>query len=81
MDGSSHGTRKGPSQCNRPAKSVWQRGARRAAVLYTLVVSCKELGLNPFDYLRDVIVKAGDPDFPASRIAELTPIGWARSKA
>lgn len=57
------------------------KGARRAAVLYTLVVSCKELGLSPFDYLRDVIVKAGDPDFPASRIAELTPIGWARSKA
>lgn len=25
------------------------KGARRAAVLYTLVVSCKELGINPFD--------------------------------
>lgn len=33
-------------------------------MLYTLVVSCKELGLNPFDYLRDVIVKAGDPGLP-----------------
>ncbi len=56
------------------------KGARRAAVLYTLVVSCKELGINPFDYLRDVIEKAASPDFPASRIDELTPTGWARSR-
>ena len=56
------------------------KGARRAAVLYTLVVSCKELGINPFDYLRDVIGKAASPDFPASRIDELTPTGWARSR-
>lgn len=56
-----------------------RQGRAPAAVLYTLVVSCKELGLNHIDYLRDVIVKAASPDFPASRIAELTHTGWARA--
>jgi hypothetical protein len=55
-------------------------GGRRAAVLYTLVGSCKELGIDPAEYLRDVIERVNTT--PLSRIRELTPIGWnARRKA
>lgn len=54
-------------------------GAERAATLYTLVVSCRELKISPFDYLQDVILKSASPDFPASRVGELTPRGWAAS--
>lgn len=53
------------------------KGAARAAKLYSLVVSCRELKINVFEYLQDVILKAASPDFPASRIGELTPRGWA----
>lgn len=54
------------------------KGAERAAALYSLVVSCRELKINVFDYLQDVILKVASSDFPASRISELTPRGWAR---
>ena len=54
-------------------------GGRRAAVLYSLVVSCKRLGINPYAYLRDVIeVVASHPN---KRIGELTPGAWAAAHA
>ena len=52
--------------------------ARNAAILYTLVGSCKDLGLDPWEYLRDVITRVST--HPASRIAELTPRGWWEAK-
>lgn len=51
-----------------------EAGAMDAAVHYSLVVSCKELGIDPFVYLRDVLEKL--PTHPARRVAELTPKGW-----
>ena len=56
-------------------------GAHRAAAFYTLVVSCREAGLDPTEYLADVITKASSPDFPASRVGELTPYAWAQRRA
>jgi hypothetical protein len=49
-------------------------GGRRAAVIYSLVASCKLIGIDPFAYLRDVLDRIST--HPASRIAELTPRGW-----
>ena len=49
-------------------------GAERATILYTLVVSCKELGINPAAYLKDVIKRI--PSHPNRLIGELTPRGW-----
>ena len=49
-------------------------GAERAAILYSLVASCKELGINPAAYLKDVIERI--PSHPNRLIAELTPRGW-----
>jgi transposase len=49
-------------------------GARRAAILYSLIASCKLCGIDPFLYLRDVLERIST--HPASRIDELTPPQW-----
>lgn len=49
-------------------------GGRRAAILYTLVLSCRKSGVNPFDYLRDVLLRVSR--HPASRVEELIPRNW-----
>jgi hypothetical protein len=51
-------------------------GGKRAAIIYSLVASCKLCGIDPFEYLRDVLDRVST--HPASRIAELTPSGWDR---
>jgi transposase len=52
------------------------RGGKTAATLYSLVVSAKHHGLDPFAYLRDVIARYSA--HPASRIAEFLPDKWKR---
>lgn len=49
-------------------------GGHRAAVIYSLVASCRLAGLDPFAYLRDVISIACEPAF--DRFADLTPAAW-----
>jgi transposase len=49
-------------------------GARRAAILYSLIASCKLCGIDPFVHLRDVLERINT--HPASRIDELTPPQW-----
>jgi transposase len=49
-------------------------GARRAAVLYSLMQSCRLVGVSPFVYLRDVLRRVAT--HPQSRIHQLTPKGW-----
>jgi transposase len=51
---------------------------RRAAVLMTLVSTCKLQGVNPETYLADVLVRVSTT--PASRIDELTPRGWKKAR-
>ena len=51
-----------------------EAGGKRAAILYSLVESCKRIGVEPFAYLKDVIDRI--PTTPMSRIRELTPRGW-----
>lgn len=51
-----------------------EEGTLRGTVLLSLVQSCKELGINPLAYLRDVLRAIAIT--PASRVAELTPLGW-----
>lgn len=53
--------------------------ARRTAVLYTLIGSCRLVGIDPYAYLVDVLERVSD--HPASRIAELTPAAWAAARA
>jgi len=49
-------------------------GARRAALLYSLVQSCALAGVSPFEYLKDVLLRVAT--HPQRRIGELTPHGW-----
>jgi hypothetical protein len=55
-------------------------GAKRLAAAYTLVMSCKALGINVADYLVDVITKLGN-GWPLRRIRELVPDAWAAARA
>jgi transposase len=50
-------------------------GARRTAILYSLVQSCALAGVPPFDYLKDVLVRVAT--HPQRLIDQLTPKGWA----
>jgi transposase len=49
-------------------------GAKRAAIIYSLVATCKLSHVDPFAYLRDVLDRIST--HPASRIVELTPSAW-----
>ena len=49
-------------------------GGERASVFYSLSQSAKKLGLNPFEYLADVINRMRTT--PKDRLADLTPLGW-----
>jgi len=49
-------------------------GGRRAAVLYSLVESCKLNGIDPFMYLRDVISRIATHSM--NRLEELLPGRW-----
>ncbi len=52
-------------------------GARRAALLYSLVQSCKLIDVSPFAYLKDVLLRVAT--HPHRLIAQLTPRGWAET--
>lgn len=49
-------------------------GGVRAAILYTLILSCRKTGINPFEYLRDVLLRVSRQ--LTSRIGELMPRNW-----
>jgi hypothetical protein len=50
-------------------------GARRAALLYSLVQSYKLINVSPFAYLKDVLLRVAT--HPQRLIHQLTPQGWA----
>lgn len=56
-----------------------EEGARRGALFCILVQSCTALGVNPQDYLEDVLGRLGE--LPQSRILELTPACWLAAKS
>ncbi len=45
------------------------------AGLYSLVATCESRGINPFDYLRDVLARI--QDHPVKAIDELLPGNWS----
>jgi len=52
-------------------------GAHRAAVIYSLIQSCRLVDVDPFAYLRDVLLRIAT--HPVDRVAELTPKAWAQA--
>ena len=53
------------------------RGAERAAAIYTLIATCKLNGVDPQAYLADVLARL--PDHPARHVDELMPWYWQPS--
>jgi transposase len=50
------------------------RGAERAAAIYTLIATCKLNGIDPQAWLADILARL--PDHPMRRIDELLPWHW-----
>lgn len=51
-------------------------GGERAAVIYSILASCKLAGVEPFAYVRDVLDRLSK-GWPASRLPELLPEHWS----
>jgi hypothetical protein len=49
-------------------------GGRRAAIQYSLIGTCRLVGVEPFEYLCDVLARI--PNHPNRRLSDLTPRGW-----
>jgi hypothetical protein len=56
------------------------RGGERLAVDYTLIDNCLILGIEPYEYLVDVIQRI-ESGWPMTRLSELTPANWLAQKA
>lgn len=50
------------------------KGAEYAAMMYSFFASCKNLDINPWEWLRDVLQRI--PNHPVNRIDELLPHQW-----
>ena len=50
----------------------------RSAVIYSVLGSCRRYGINPHEYLHDVLRRL--PAMKMSEIAQVTPAAWARAK-
>jgi transposase len=55
-----------------------EAAGHRTATLITLVETCKLQGLDPFAYLKDVLVRIGV--YGEARAAELTPRAWKAAR-
>lgn len=51
-----------------------ETGGERAANLFSLMVTCKRLGVEPYAYLHDILRRL--PSHPNNDIWQLTPRGW-----
>jgi transposase len=54
-------------------------GGNTAAVLFSFVATCERHGVNPFEYLRDVLTRIAA--HPMNRLAELLPDRWQPAPA
>jgi transposase len=51
-----------------------EKGARNSAILFSLVISCKLAGVDPFAYFRDILTRL--LNHPVHRTEELIPREW-----
>jgi hypothetical protein len=51
---------------------------KRSAVIYTIIESCRRRGIDPHEYLRDVLTRITETT--SWQVAELTPGKWADMK-
>jgi len=51
---------------------------QRSAIIYTLIENCRRRGLDPFAYLRDVLIRL--PNMTNRQIPEVIPAAWGKPK-
>jgi hypothetical protein len=51
-----------------------EKAAQNAAIIYSLLASCKQNQIDPFTWLRDVLQTL--PDYPVNQVADLLPHRW-----
>jgi transposase len=49
---------------------------QRSAIIYTVIENCRRRGLNPFNYLRDVLTRL--PNMTNWQVPEVTPAAWSK---
>jgi len=52
---------------------------QRSAIIYTLVENCRRRGLDPFSYLREVLMRL--PNMTNRQIPEVTPTAWNKRQS
>jgi len=55
------------------------RAGDRSAVIYTILENCKRLGINPHEYLKDVLTRL--PGMKITQVGELLPAAWLAERA
>jgi transposase len=50
----------------------------RAAILYSILISCQRLEVDPATYLRDILDR-NIPEMSEEQLADLTPVNWKKS--
>jgi len=56
-----------------------ESGGEKAANLFSLMITCKRLNVQPYDYLHDILRRR--PSHPNKDIWQLTPRGWKEAFA
>jgi len=56
-----------------------EMSGQKCAILYTIVENCRRLGINPKEYLTDVLTRL--PAMLASEAASLTPANWLKARS
>ena len=56
-----------------------EMSGQKCAILYTIVENCRRLGINPKEYLADVLTRL--PAMLASEAASLTPAAWLKARS
>lgn len=56
---------------------VSKSGGEAAAIIYSLLTTCEQHGVNPWEYLQDVLTRL--PTHPYSKIDDLLPYHWKAS--
>ena len=56
-----------------------EAGGEKAANLFSLMITCKRLGVEPYAYLHDILRRL--PSHPNKNIWQLTPRGWSETFA
>ncbi|MES2736648.1 MAG: transposase domain-containing protein [Verrucomicrobiota bacterium] len=51
---------------------------QRSATLYTIIEPCRAHGLDPWAYLRDVLIRP--PTMINRQVKDITPVAWAEAR-